>query len=540
VQQFSRDSVDRRIVLLGLLFGLFLALLPFAARANHLRPPVVIAPAGEITFLTVNAFQGQLRNDPGRLDALADAFRSRPISSSGSFYVPDVISIQEITMSQLETLRTKLNGLFTSKYSIFGSTAAGVDNRFLINATLSPGSFNTWVDVCMSDHTYQWGRLTESASGAAFIVAGVHFSKNYTDPEVCREQNVDALRSSLAGQAGPIIAGGDFNKRPMTEERECDPEETSAPRIWWNKMTSFSSVDGRTYGDTVRVFNRANNKTMFDEWTHERPEVGTLCNNVEGIRRGRIDYVFASSATVLEAHADHPGWAVESNPGATSCDAAHPNCKYSDHRFVWAHLRVGTGTPSPVPAAPTNLTAQASSSTQIQLQWSDNATNESGYKIERGTSSSGPWTQIATTAANVTSYTDTGLAAQTTYYYRVRASNASGDSPYSNTATATTPPDTTPPTAPTNLVAQGGNRRITLGWTCSTDSGGSGLVGYEVFRGTSETGSFIKVATVTGASACTYTNTGLKKGTTYYYFVKAFDSAGNRSAPSNTASATTS
>ena len=540
MQKSLHRSIGRQGVLLCSLLGLLLTLLPVAARANHVRPPQVISPAGEITVVTVNAFQGQLRYDAGRLDALADAFRSRPIASSGNFYVPDVIIIEEITMSQLETLRSKLNTLFTSQYSVFGSTAAGVDNRFLINATLSPGTFNTWIDVCMSDHMYQWGRLTEAASGTAFTVAGVHFSKNYTNPEVCREQNVDALRSSLAGQAGPIIVGGDFNKRPMTEERECDPEETTAPRIWWTNMTSFSSVDGRTYGDSVRVFNRANNKTMFDEWTHERTDVGTLCNNVEGLRRGRIDYLFASGATVLEAHADHPGWAVESNPGATSCDAAHPSCKYSDHRFVWAHLRVGTGTPSPVPAAPTNLTAQASSSTQIQLQWSDNATNETGYKIERATSSSGPWTQIATTGSNATSYSNAGLSAQTTYYYRVRASNTSGDSPYSNTATATTPPDTSPPSAPTNLVAQPGSRRIALTWTCSTDSGGSGLGGYEVFRSTTATGSFSLIATVTGASACSYANTGLKKGTTRYYYVKAFDGAGNRSAPSNTVSATAS
>lgn len=539
MRKINDRPLGRQCALLVPLLSLLFALYPINARASHVRPPEVISPGGEVTVLTVNAFQGQLRNDPGRLDALADAFRSRPVASNGNFYVPDVIIIQEITMTQLGALRDALNSRFTSQYAIFGSTATGVDNRFLINtATLSPGSFTTWVDVCLADHMYQWGRLTEVASGASFAVAGVHFSKNYTDPEVCRERNVDELRLRLAGQTGPIIVGGDFNKRPMTEERECDPEETTAPRIWWNQMTSLSSVDNRTYDDTVRVFNRANGLTMFNEWTHERPEVGPLCDGTEGIRRGRIDYLFASNTTVLGAHADHPGWAVENNPGATSCDANHPSCKYSDHRFVWAHLRLGSGAPPPGPAAPTGLNASAASSTRIDHSWTDNATNETSYKIERSSSSSGPWTQIATTGSNTTSYSDIGLTPQTTYHYRVRASNAAGDSAYSNTATATTPPDTTPPTAPTNLVATSGARRIALAWTCSTDSGGSGLAGYEVFRSTSTTGPFNRIATVTGASTCSFTNTGLKRGKIYFYNVKAFDGAGNRSAASNTASAT--
>jgi hypothetical protein len=543
VRRIKHHQLGRRPALLVSLLSLLLPLFAVSARASHVRPPEEISPTGEVTVVAINAFQGPLRNDPARLNALADAFRSRPLAFNGKFYVPDVIIIQEITMAQLGALRDELNRLFTSQYAIFGSTATGVDNRFLINtATLSPGSFNTWVDVCLADHMYQWGGLTEVASGATFTVAGVHFSKNYTDPEVCRERNVDELRLRLAAQTGPIIVGGDFNKRPMTTERECDPEETTAPRIWWNQMTSLSSVDNRTYDDTVRVFNRANNLTMFNEWTHERPNVGPLCDGTEGIRRGRIDYIFASNTSVLGAHADHPGWAVESNPGATSCDANHPSCKYSDHRFVWAHLRLGTGTPSPVPAAPSNLSASAASSTRIDLAWTDNATNETSYKIERSPSSSGPWTQVATTESNTTVYSDTGLAPQTTYHYRVRASNAAGDSAYSNSATATTLPDTTPPTAPTNLVAtaQSGARRIALTWTCATDSGGSGLAGYEIFRSTSATGSFNRIATVTGPSTCSYTNTGLKRGRTYFYYVKAFDGAGNRGAASNTASATAS
>lgn len=104
------------------------------------------------------------------------------------------------------------------------------------------------------------------------------------------------------------------------------------------------------------------------------------------------------------------------------------------------------------PTAPSGLTATAPSSSQINLSWTDNANNETAYKVERATSSSGPWTEIAgSLAANTTSYSATGLTASTTYHFRVRASNANGNSAYSNTANATTPANSGGGGSPTNL-----------------------------------------------------------------------------------------
>jgi hypothetical protein len=94
--------------------------------------------------------------------------------------------------------------------------------------------------------------------------------------------------------------------------------------------------------------------------------------------------------------------------------------------------------PTP-PAAPTSLAADPTSSSVIHLAWSDNATNEDGFRIERCTGAGcGTFVEVATVGANATGYNDASLPASTTFAYRVRAFNAGGVSAYTNVATATT------------------------------------------------------------------------------------------------------
>jgi len=100
-----------------------------------------------------------------------------------------------------------------------------------------------------------------------------------------------------------------------------------------------------------------------------------------------------------------------------------------------------TPTPSGVPNAPSNLVANAVSSTQINLSWTDNSSDETVFKIERCTGNNCTnFAEIAQVGANVTTFPNGGLAKNTWYRYRVRASNGNGDSAYSNIATDKTPP----------------------------------------------------------------------------------------------------
>jgi chitodextrinase len=178
------------------------------------------------------------------------------------------------------------------------------------------------------------------------------------------------------------------------------------------------------------------------------------------------------------------------------------------------------------PSTPTDLTATAVSSSQIDLTWTASTDNVgvTGYKVFRG--------GVEVTTVTTTSYQDTGLAPSTTYTYAVAAIDAAGNtSPQSTPASATTPPapDTTPPSTPTGLTATAvSSSQIDLSWNGSTDN--VGVAGYRIYRGG------IPVATVTATS---YSDTGLQPSTTYDYTVAARDAAGNESPPSSSASATT-
>lgn len=91
-----------------------------------------------------------------------------------------------------------------------------------------------------------------------------------------------------------------------------------------------------------------------------------------------------------------------------------------------------------VPLAPDNLVTSNATTNSLKLTWTDKSSTETGFELWRSTERNGTYTKVTTTAANVTTYTNTGLAANTTYFYKVRAITASTQSPYSAIATGST------------------------------------------------------------------------------------------------------
>ena len=189
------------------------------------------------------------------------------------------------------------------------------------------------------------------------------------------------------------------------------------------------------------------------------------------------------------------------------------------------------------PGAPGTLTSSAASSSRVDLSWvaATDDVGVTGYRLERCVGAScADFVQIAT--PTVTSFSDTGLKASTSYSYRVRAVDAAGNpGAFSNTTRATTP-DTLSPSAPGTLTSSAASTtQIDLSWDAAMDD--VGVTGYRVERCTGAgCGDFAQIAAPAGTSV---SDSGLTASTTYTYRVRAVDAAGNQGPFSNISSAVT-
>lgn len=182
------------------------------------------------------------------------------------------------------------------------------------------------------------------------------------------------------------------------------------------------------------------------------------------------------------------------------------------------------------PYEPTNLTVTAFTSSQIDLSWTDNSSDETNFLVERSLDGSTGWTAIGILPANTTSTSNMGLSACTTYYFRVRVPH----SMYSNIASAKTTGCL--PLAPSGLTATAiSPSRINLSWTDNS----SDEFDFRVGRSPDGSTGWTEIERV-GANITNYSNTGLSACTTYYYQVSAYRmSDGAFSSFSNIASAKT-
>ncbi|MDD5222564.1 MAG: fibronectin type III domain-containing protein [bacterium] len=201
--------------------------------------------------------------------------------------------------------------------------------------------------------------------------------------------------------------------------------------------------------------------------------------------------------------------------------------------FVFSFPLAGCGSSKAKPSSPTNLQAAAVSSSQIDLNWTDNSDDEDGFKIERKISDSS-YALVSTLSANATSYPDTGLTSGTTYYYRVSAFNSEGDSGYSNEVTATTLNNAVAAditfTGLADIMALS-DTEVMLFWAPAVgDSTPQSEIVYDICQsGTSGAcAANFTTAYTTGPNIWNYTISGLAAGQTYYFLVRARDNAGNR------------
>jgi 1,4-alpha-glucan branching enzyme len=172
------------------------------------------------------------------------------------------------------------------------------------------------------------------------------------------------------------------------------------------------------------------------------------------------------------------------------------------------------------PKAATGITATGQAGCTVKIDWTDNSSIETGYKIIRSTAVNGTYTQVGTTTnVNVTTFTDATVSSNTTYYYKVVAVGTSSER--ESVADEATVPADTAPTSPTNVTATSPTTALeaNLSWTAST-----GATKYRIERATSVGGTYTVIAS--DVTATTYKDVNVTLGQEYFYKVCAVNACG--------------
>ena len=165
-----------------------------------------------------------------------------------------------------------------------------------------------------------------------------------------------------------------------------------------------------------------------------------------------------TNASASQAYTVNIPQVIGSNTGYVGFTGGTGGSTAVQNVLTWTY----SPTASTLPAAPSNLTGTVISGSEIDISWTNNANNATSFLIDRSTDDV-HFSQIASVSATVTTYHDTSLSPGNTYYYEVQASNADGNSAFSNVFQAAT---VTPPAPPTNLTATNiTTTEVDLSWT---------------------------------------------------------------------------
>ncbi|WP_243688624.1 multicopper oxidase domain-containing protein [Geotalea toluenoxydans] len=338
-------------------------------------------------------------------------------------------------------------------------------------------------------------------------------------------------------------------------------------RVGWDGIIRKPDLNELGWKDTVRI------SPLEDTIVALRPIIPRvpfdLPNSIRLIDPSMPEGAYLANTTAQEA-AGLPIFAFDPN-GEPIDIINHPvnfGWEYVVHCHILSHeemdmmhsvaVAVAPKDPSTLSAA----VAGAGNGRRVDLSWSDNSANETGFIVQRAASSGGPWATVATVASptgstkGTATYSDIIGSMSGTFFYRVQADNVVGDtwdytdpalnegaafptktvySGFSNTTSIIVAPALA---APTNLTAAiTSATQIRLNWTDASDNETSFAVWRSV-NGAAAT----QIATVTRTAAestatggaVTFYNSGVTAGNTYAYYVTAVNAAGS-SAPSNTA-----
>jgi cellulose synthase/poly-beta-1,6-N-acetylglucosamine synthase-like glycosyltransferase len=294
---------------------------------------------------------------------------------------------------------------------------------------------------------YSYGASVDAQVGAStddvdrydatgFDLAELHVWLDYPPPTTNQS---DAVRfTNVAVPAGATIGAAHITFRA---------ENSPSP------LTAGTTIYGQADDDplTFSTYSDYDARAHTSAYVHWQPSTWVADTDIES----------PDISAIIQEIVDRPGWSSgQAMAFFFVADAVQNIYAYSyDGSPTYAPtLHIEYMTP---PDPPTNCQATFVSDTEIDVTWTDNSFNETGFKIESSVDGGG-FSQIDTVGADQSSYPDTSTSADHSYQYRVRATNSAGDSSYcSATTTIYTSPD-----PPANVSASHtANLEITLSWT---------------------------------------------------------------------------
>jgi parallel beta-helix repeat protein len=334
-------------------------------------------------------------------------------------------------------------------YNTFTNTGYGIyideigpTNNVIRNNTVTGGTFGVFLHRVDNTDIYN-NRLTGPFTGYAAI--GTSNSDRTTPVDIyyniidCGDKSSEGIRLNQA-----VNSLGSVNNNVITN---C----SNGIMVWTESSNTLASVKNNIfYNNTTHArlktgFIQSMNNNLYYgagtwNWNNEVKTTFALWKSASSYDAAGVnsDPLFVS-ASDFRLQSSSPAINAGANIGLTTDYSGNPIVGVPD---IGAYEYTSLYTS--LPTAPANLSATPASQSQITLSWTDQSTDETGFRIERKTGAGGTYAQIGTASANAKTYDNGGLAEGTTYFYRVSAVNGAGNSAYSNEASATTPVSLSP------------------------------------------------------------------------------------------------
>ena len=370
-------------------------------------------------------------NFPGSTGATREVYFRTVINKLN----PDVLVVQEMT-SQTgvnQFLSRVMNYTTPGKYAAAGFTnGPDSDNAmFYKKSTIAYLARKQLLTTLRDISIYRVKIISGSGLNTEFRICSVHFKAGTSSSDkVQREYEANILRNYLnsLSKSSVFLVCGDFNSYTSTDPSFVELNE------------SRTDNDGRCK-DPINKLGSWHDNSLFAKYHSQSSRSTQFGGGASGGLDDRFDLIlvpYTNRSSLVYKSGSYKAYGNDGlhfnksvNSGTNSAvgtTLATALYQASDHLPVVIELI----SPAQLLNAPSSLVAEKASLSQVNLSWSDNSTNETGFNIERKTEST--WTQIATVGADIEAYQNKSLSTNTPYYYRVRSYNTGGYSTYSNTA----------------------------------------------------------------------------------------------------------